>query len=50
MNTVDKMAAFIHAAMPQNRKGILSVQDAYDVSAYIHQQPRPAYNHSNDRF
>jgi thiosulfate dehydrogenase len=50
MNTVEKMAAFIHAAMPQNRKGILSAQDAYDVAAYIHQQPRPAYNHVNDRF
>jgi thiosulfate dehydrogenase len=50
MNTVDKMAAFIHAAMPQNRKGILSPQDAYDVAGYIHQQPRPAYNHINDRF
>jgi thiosulfate dehydrogenase len=50
MNTIDKMAAFVQAAMPQNRKGILSIQDAYDVSAYIHQQPRPAYNHINDRF
>jgi len=50
MNTVEKMAPFIHAAMPQNRKGILSPQDAYDVAAFIHQHPRPAYNHSNDRF
>jgi thiosulfate dehydrogenase len=50
MNTIDKMAAFVHAAMPQNRKGILSPQDAYDVAAYIHQQSRPAYNHINDRF
>jgi thiosulfate dehydrogenase len=50
MNTVPKMAAFVHAAMPQNRKGILSVQDAYDVSAFIHQHPRPVYNHNNDRF
>ncbi len=50
MGTIDKMAAFIHTAMPQNRKGILSPQDAYDVAAFIHQQPRPAYNHANDRF
>jgi thiosulfate dehydrogenase len=50
MGSIDKMAAFVHTAMPQNRKGILSPQDAYDVAAFIHQQPRPAYNHANDRF
>jgi len=50
MNTVEKMAPFIHAAMPQNRKGILSPQDAFDVAAFIHQQPRPAFNHAYDRF
>jgi thiosulfate dehydrogenase len=50
MGGIDKMAAFVHTAMPQNRKGILSQQDAYDVAAFIHQQPRPAYNHANDRF
>jgi thiosulfate dehydrogenase len=50
MNTVEKMAAFVHVAMPQNRKGILSPQDAFDVAAFIHQQPRPAFNHAYDRF
>jgi thiosulfate dehydrogenase len=50
MNTVEKMAAFVHAAMPQNRKGILTPQDAYDVAGFIHQQPRPAFNHTYDRF
>lgn len=50
MNGVDKMAAFVHYNMPHNRKGVLSVQDAYDVAAYVHAQPRPAYNHEYDRF
>jgi thiosulfate dehydrogenase len=50
MGSIEKMSAFVHTAMPQNRKGILSPQDAYDVAAFIHQQPRPAYNHANDRF
>ena len=50
MDTLPKLAAFIHIAMPQNRKGILSPQDATDVAAYIHNQPHPAYNHANDRY
>jgi thiosulfate dehydrogenase len=50
MNGVEKMAAFVHANMPQNRKGILSAQDAYDVATFLHRQPRPAYNHAYDRF
>jgi thiosulfate dehydrogenase len=50
MDTLPKLAAFIHIAMPQNRKGILSPQDAFDVAAYIHNQPHPSYNHVNDRF
>jgi thiosulfate dehydrogenase len=44
MHTVSKMAAFVQQNMPQNRKGILSAQEAYDVSAYVHLQPRPAFN------
>lgn len=44
MHGVRKMAAFVAHNMPQNRMGILSPQDAFDVSAYIHQQPRPAFN------
>ena len=44
MNDVTKMAAFVQQNMPQNRMGILSPQEAYDVSAYIHNQPRPAFN------
>ncbi len=44
MDSIQKMAAFVQHNMPQNRMGILSPQDAYDVSAFIHQQPRPAFN------
>jgi thiosulfate dehydrogenase len=44
MNTVTKMAAFVQQNMPQNRKGGLTAQEAYDVAAYIHMQPRPAFN------
>ena len=44
MNRIAKMAAFVQANMPQNRKGTLTAQEAYDVAAYIHAQPRPAFN------
>jgi thiosulfate dehydrogenase len=50
MNGVEKMAAFVHYNMPHNRKGILTPQDAYDVAAFVHAQPRPAFNHQYDRF
>jgi len=36
--------------MPQNRKGILSAQEAWDVSAYIHTQPRPPFNKAYAHF
>lgn len=44
MNGVRKLAAFVQHNMPQNRMGIMTPQDAFDVSAYIHEQPRPAFN------
>lgn len=44
MNQISKMAAFVQHNMPQNRMGILSPQQAYDVSAFIHSQPRPVFN------
>ncbi|MDE3103991.1 MAG: c-type cytochrome [Acidobacteriota bacterium] len=50
MNKPEKMAAFVYVNMPQNRPGVLSPQDAVDVAAFIHQQPRPAYNHANDGY
>jgi len=50
MDDIQKLAAFVQYNMPHNRKGILSAQEAYDVAAYIHQQPHPAFNHEYDRF
>lgn len=50
MNDVHKMAAFVQRNMPQNRKGILSPQDALDVSAFIHSQPRPAFDQAYSKF
>ncbi len=44
MHGVKKMAAFVQHNMPQNRMGILTAQQAWDVSAFIHGQPRPAFN------
>jgi thiosulfate dehydrogenase len=44
MNGVKKMAAFVKMNMPQNRMGMLTAQEAYDVSAFIHLQPRPAFD------
>ncbi len=44
MHGVKKMAAFVKQNMPQNRMGILTAQEAYDVAAFVHQQPRPAFN------
>lgn len=44
MHGIRKMASFVQHNMPQNRMGILSPQDAYDVSAFIHNQPRPSFN------
>lgn len=50
MNSIGKMAPFVQHNMPQNRMGILSAQDAFDVSAYVHEQPRPVLNTAYDRF
>lgn len=50
MNDIRKMAAFVQHNMPQNRKGILSPQDAVDVSAFIHTQSRPAFNPAYKKF
>jgi thiosulfate dehydrogenase len=44
MNDINKMAPFVQHNMPQNRMGILSAQEAFDVSAYIHSKPRPQFN------
>jgi thiosulfate dehydrogenase len=39
MNEVAKMAAFVQHNMPQSNPGSLTVQQAYDVAAYIHSKP-----------
>lgn len=44
MNKIPKMAAFIQHNMPQNRPGVLSAQDAFDLSAFIHLKPRPHFD------
>jgi thiosulfate dehydrogenase len=50
MNQVPKMAAFIQHNMPQNRMGMLSAQEAYDVAGFIHDHPRPAFNTAYKHF
>jgi len=50
MNQVEKMAAFVQHNMPQNRMGILSAQDAFDVATFIHAMPRPRLNPAYARF
>ncbi len=44
MNKPAKMAAYVYKNMPQGNPGALTVQDAYDVAAYICRQPRPKFN------
>jgi len=50
MNGIPRMAAFVQHNMPQNRMGVLSPQDAFDVAAFIHAQPRPAFNQAYKHF
>ena len=44
MDNPSKMAAFVSYTMPQDHPGLLTPQQAYDVSAYIHSKPRPKFN------
>lgn len=37
----ERAASFIHQFMPQNAPGTLSVQDSYDLAAFINSHPRP---------
>ena len=50
MSTLPKFAAFIYHNMPQNRMGILTPQDSYDIAAYVLKQPRPAMNPAYARY
>ena len=43
LGQIYKMAAFIHAAMPLNRGGSLTEDEAQDLAAYINTQPRAVY-------
>lgn len=44
MSRMDRIAPFVFAAMPKNKPGSLSQQQAVDVSAFILSQPRPHFN------
>ena len=44
MNKISKMAAFVQYNMPQNDPRTLTPQEAYDVSAYIHNKPHTPFN------
>ncbi len=50
MNQPAKMAAYVYTNMPQGSPGALTAQQAYDVAAFIHQQPRPKFNPVYARF
>ena len=41
MARINNAAAFIKANMPQNQPGLLTLQQAWDVAAYIDGKPRP---------
>ena len=43
MARVRTAAAFIHQAMPFDKPGTLTPQQAYDVAAYINSRPRPDF-------
>jgi thiosulfate dehydrogenase len=43
MARVRTAAAFIHTAMPFDRPGTLTPQEAYDVASYINSRPRPDF-------
>ena len=44
MYNVRKLASFVQHNMPQNRMGSLTPQEAFDVAAFIHRQPRPHFD------
>ncbi len=41
MHTVDNAAAFVYSNMPYGAPGTLTVQQAWDVAAWLNSQPRP---------
>lgn len=44
MHRIPVLAAWTQHNMPLNSPGSLTAQQAYDVAAYIHEQPRPKFN------
>lgn len=46
MSKLANMTGFVRYNMPQNAPGTLSVQDAYDISAWVLTHPRPHFNPS----
>ncbi len=44
MAHIDRMTGFVRFNMPQNAPGSLSLEDAYDISAWVLSHPRPAFN------
>lgn len=43
MSRISTLASFAHQLMPFDRPRTLSVQQAYDVAAYINSRPRPTF-------
>lgn len=50
MSKVPKMAAFVKANMPPTKPGSLTVEEAFDVAAYVDSHPRPHYDHIYDKY
>ncbi|MGH9469220.1 MAG: c-type cytochrome, partial [Terriglobia bacterium] len=50
MSKAPKMAAFVKANMPPTKPGSLSVQQAFDVAAFVDSHPRPHYNPTYNRY
>jgi thiosulfate dehydrogenase len=46
MAHVDRMTGFVRYNMPQNAPGSLSLEDAYDVAAFVLSHPRPHFHKS----
>jgi thiosulfate dehydrogenase len=44
MAHIDRMTGFVMHNMPQNAPGSLTLQDSYDVSAYVLSQSRPKFD------
>lgn len=44
MAHIDRMTGFVRFNMPQNAPGSLSLEDAYDISAWVLTHPRPTFN------